>query len=264
MEKIILSFLFLCFFSNIAFAKAYFADKEKMILKSDFIAIVNITNVIFIETDKQYRNQEANASVNKILKGNTENNITFFVPCFFPCAVASVKKGPYIVFLKHEKNKLSGVNWGLSYRPIKNNKVEWYSNEDTLKLEEKDFVEVIEDITEVIEKQKNRNNLAAEERIDRTTGRSDVCELHKVHMQKVKVTIVYGLPPASDEEERKYFDAKKEFFPNANLGKVEGGCMPSLQKKTNIYVCPRCEKERKSWLKTTGATEPHRYRPPQK
>lgn len=260
MKKIILSILFLCFFSNLVFAKAYFAGKEEMILKSDFIAIVNITDVVSMETDKQYGDQKANASVNKILKGNAENNITFSIPCFFPCAIISVEKGLHIVFLKHEENKLSGVNWLFSYRPIKNNKVEWYSNDDTLKLEEKDLGKVIEDITEVIEKQKNRKNLATEEIIDRTTGRTDVCELHKVHMHKVKVSIIYGLPPPWSDEDRKYFNAKEKFFPNANDGKVEGGCMPSPQKKANIYVCLRCEKEGKDWLKTNRSKK----RPPDK
>lgn len=91
--------------------------------------------------------------------------------------------------------------------------------------------------------------LSAEDMIDRTTGRSGVCELHKVQMHKVKVPIAYGLPLPWSEEERRYFDVKEKLFPNANDGKVEGGCIPSPQKEANIYVCPRCEKEREDWLK---------------
>ena len=91
--------------------------------------------------------------------------------------------------------------------------------------------------------------LAAQELIDGTTGRSDICELHKIHMHKVKVPIVYGLPLSVTKEEKKYFEAKEKLFPNANAGKIQGGCLPSSQEKANVYVCPRCEKERKRWIK---------------
>lgn len=97
--------------------------------------------------------------------------------------------------------------------------------------------------------------LSAEDMIDPTAGQSGVCEVHNISMQKVRVPIAYGFPLPWSEEDKKYFDAKEKLFPHANPGKVEGGCIPSPQKEADIYVCPRCEKEREDWVRANRSQD---------
>ncbi|MCG2711420.1 MAG: hypothetical protein L6416_03740 [Candidatus Omnitrophica bacterium] len=138
-----------------AFAKAYFAEKEEMIVNADIIAIVDITDVKNLEKDKSHGNQEATVSTIKNIKGTADKQFKFFVPCFFPCAITSVEKGQYLVFLKKGKNGLEGCNWHFSYRPIKDNKAEWYKKDTDFKkgssvFEMKELEKVINEITEIL------------------------------------------------------------------------------------------------------------------
>ena len=132
--------------------KAYFAPRDKMVTKADVIAIVEITAVKEVQI---CRNQEAVAKVERMLKGQLGKEVTFLVPNFFPCAITSVSKGRYLVFLKKEDRKrrgydLAGSNWRFSYRPIVDGMIEWYANGKSLTLETKELGKVLSEITRIL------------------------------------------------------------------------------------------------------------------
>jgi hypothetical protein len=81
--------------------------------------------------------------------------------------------------------------------------------------------------------------------VDGTRGRSDICELHHVHMDKKKVQIIYGLMGATDFS-LAYHAASTNSFPHADDVAL-GGCIVDTPKFALIYSCPQCEQARKKW-----------------
>jgi hypothetical protein len=155
-----LMLLLMLVITSAAFGKAYFAPRDEMLAKADVIAVVDITRVKELEPGKQYGNQQASADVVTVLKGKPGKTISFFVPCFFPCALVKLKSGRYIVFLTKEKGKLQGNNWHLSYRPILKDKVEWYTDGSTLALTTQSVDRVLGNIRKVLatQQQKQQSN----------------------------------------------------------------------------------------------------------
>lgn len=111
---------------TIAHAKAYFASKEEMISNSDLIAVVDITDLAAAETGKRLRDELATATVKTTLIGRS--------------------KGDYLVFLSKGKQEMEGCNWHLSYRPVKDGKVEWFKKGSRNELEWQPQDEVLKDI----------------------------------------------------------------------------------------------------------------------
>ncbi len=79
-----------------------------------------------------------------------------------------------------------------------------------------------------------------------TPGKSSLCPLHKAPMRGVVVPIRYGMPVW----DRKYEDAKRQFFPCANEGSVLGGCVVTGKspKKGTALVCEKCNQARSQWF----------------
>lgn len=167
MRKIIIILIISLGISIPVFAEAYFSGKTEMIAKSDIIVIVDIKEIKALEQNPAYREQEAKAYTIKKLKGNPAAEFTFFVPSMFPCAITSVEKGRYIVFLMKvndsiersataadggfsPNSSLEGSNWHYSYRPIKEDKVEWLDNNTISDLKEISLEKAISDINKII------------------------------------------------------------------------------------------------------------------
>jgi hypothetical protein len=81
--------------------------------------------------------------------------------------------------------------------------------------------------------------------VDGTRGRSDICEVHHVRMEKKKVQIVYGLMAATPFS-LAYHAASTNSFPHAD-DVAGGGCIVDTPKWVMIYSCPECEMARKHW-----------------
>jgi hypothetical protein len=135
-----------------AHGKAYFAPKAEMISNSVVIAVVDITDVKSLEPKAQYGDQLATATVNQTLAGRARTNINFRVPCFFPCAITQVSNGTYLVFLSKGNHGLQGCNWHLSYRPVKDGKIEWYGNKSPHELEWRAKEDVLREVKEEVAK----------------------------------------------------------------------------------------------------------------
>jgi len=133
-----------------AFGRAYFAPKREMIAKSQVIAIVQITDVISLEPEKRLGDRRARATIREVLKGAIEKGkeMEFTVPCFFPCAITEVSTGEYLVFLSEEQGQLQGNNWHLSYRPIRDGKVEWYRDDTSYELVQTELDKVVQEVRE--------------------------------------------------------------------------------------------------------------------
>ncbi len=81
-----------------AMASAYFAGKKEMVRKADLIALVEITRLKDLEPDKSCGTKEARAAVIQMFKGSNAQELTFQIPCFFPCAIVKVKPGRHTRF----------------------------------------------------------------------------------------------------------------------------------------------------------------------
>lgn len=132
-------------------AKAYFAAAGEMISNAVVIAVVEITDVKSLEPNVQYGDQNVQATVKQTLAGQAGTNLTFRVPCFYPCAITQVTNGTYLVFLSKGEDGLQGNNWHLSYRPVKDGKIEWYKPDSPYHLEWKPKADVLKEVKRIKE-----------------------------------------------------------------------------------------------------------------
>jgi len=135
-----------------AHGKAYFAPKAEMISNSVVIAVVDITEVKSLVPNEQL----VTATVKQTLAGKVDTIINFRVPCFYPCAIARVTKGTYLVFLSKDKQGLQGCNWHLSYRPVKDGRIEWYKINSRHELEWRAIADVLQEVKEEVAKAHDR------------------------------------------------------------------------------------------------------------
>lgn len=153
MKTLIFTYLVLAMASAELQAKAYFSNKEEMVAKAQVIAIVEIKNLKSLEPEKMAGNQQATVVPIKVLKGTLKSEEELFVPCFFPCAIVKLTPGKYLVFLERDKKvkRLQGFNWHLSYRPIVDGSVAWFSNNElNAGLQTTELEGVIKDITNLL------------------------------------------------------------------------------------------------------------------
>ena len=135
-----------------ALGKAYFAQEKEMIEKCDAIAIVRITEVK--ETDVKtagfdYR-EVAHAEVEDVLKGSLRKEIVLHGNEMFICAQVRFQPGRYLVFLRSQNGLLTGANWHLSARPIRDDKIEWYTKPTELAVSWQPLADVLKGIRETI------------------------------------------------------------------------------------------------------------------
>ena len=152
-------FLFVFIFissSSFCFGEAAFHRKLAMIEQSEFIAIVDISKV---EPAKEKRNgwiysEVALATVEETIKGSLPKNVKLYGGENFICAQVRYKPGRYLVFLRRDKELLSGVNWHLGVRAIKENKVDWFVDDKKLELKESPLPVVLTEIKKLVSAKK--------------------------------------------------------------------------------------------------------------
>ena len=135
-----------------AHGKAYFAPQNEMITRCDAIAVVNVTDVRETEVKTpgfDYR-EVAKAEVEQVLKGSLRKEITLHGSESFICAQVRFKPGRHLVFLKSQNGLLTGSNWQFSVRPIRGDRVEWYTKTDGLELSWQPLADVLKGILETI------------------------------------------------------------------------------------------------------------------
>ena len=115
----------------VSLAKAAYQSKTQMITNSEYIAVVNVTAVHKVDRkgfNWTYSN-EADASLEKSLKGKLPKSFKIYGGENFICAHVELGTGKYLVFLNRSGDLLIGSNWHLSVRPIKDGKIEWFDSE---------------------------------------------------------------------------------------------------------------------------------------
>ena len=135
-----------------AHGKAYFAPQNEMIVKCDAIAVVRITEVKETEVKTpgfDYR-ETARAEVEDVLKGLLRKQIVLHGNESFICAQVRFQPGKYLVFLRSQDGLLTGANWHLSVRPIRDDKVEWYTKPTELAVSWQPLGDVLKGIRETI------------------------------------------------------------------------------------------------------------------
>ena len=138
-------------------AKARYAGKKDMIQEAECIAIVSITKVE--KEDKKgtgwtYR-QKASATVQQCLKGDAKGEITLYGLEDFICAQCKFAKGRFIVFLRKDGALWVGSNWQLGIRPIREGKVQWFKDDQSLfEMEDVPLDQVIAQIGTTVNEQR--------------------------------------------------------------------------------------------------------------
>lgn len=92
---------------------------------------------------------------------------------------------------------------------------------------------------------------------DRTRGKSQVCEVHKVRMAKTTVPIRYGLPPLESKER---IILMFKTFPHAEES-VNGGCVRTSASRAVVFTCDVCKVARQKWADEMKDKQPEIAKP---
>lgn len=145
----------LCFvLPLVAFGKAAYWGKTEMINRSEIIAVVTILKV---EPTKKKRDgwtysEAASAKVEQVLKGDLPPKVVLYGGEDFICAQVHYKPGRHLVFLRHDKDLIIGVNWHLGVREIKNGKLEWFIDDKSLELKSAALSNVLAEVSSLVKK----------------------------------------------------------------------------------------------------------------
>lgn len=126
-----------------AHAKAVFFTKAELIQKASVIAIITIDEpqpavpaggsdpfeVNPAATKLWIYGKKAKVRVEKVLKGKAPKEFVLHGDESFICASCVLSKGRFLGFLTKDESFWVGVNWQSSLRPIRDNEVEWYADE---------------------------------------------------------------------------------------------------------------------------------------
>lgn len=160
-RKIILLATFLLLLPESSNAKAAFLSMEKMIQRSDAIAIVDIIEVK--ETEKKSGHwtfrQIATGKVQQVLKGELDKKITLHGNENFICARHNFEVGRAILFLKKTPEILTGSNWHLSIRKITTrDTIMWFENSENIRLFKTPLSHAVQQIKEIVLAQQLKNS----------------------------------------------------------------------------------------------------------
>ncbi|MBZ0184961.1 MAG: hypothetical protein K8F91_01825 [Candidatus Obscuribacterales bacterium] len=130
-------------------AKAAFKTRDNMIDNASVIALVDIEKVepASVKGSLWTYSQIARARPVKVLKGSMPDNARLYGQENFRCAQVIYKPGRALVFLSMEGDRLVGNNWGLSVREVKNNSLEWFIDNNSLKTTNQQVSSVISSIS---------------------------------------------------------------------------------------------------------------------
>lgn len=119
-------------------AKYRFLSPTEMIQNSDVIAIVDISSVEDVETTSEHwtYTQRAHATIDQLIKGRPEKSIILVGKLKKKLCVPdwTLEPGKQLVFIRKRKSNDDYVsaNSGAGLLPIRNGKVAWFSNMNTL------------------------------------------------------------------------------------------------------------------------------------
>lgn len=150
--KIVTLFLTLLLTTPSAFGKAAFYGKKETIEKSEAIAIVNITKVEMARVKRGgwTYSERAHATVERTLKGGLAGKATLHGGENFICAQVRYEPGRHLVFLRRDGDLWCGVNWHFGVRKIKKDKLDWFADDTSLKLETAELNSVVEQIEAIL------------------------------------------------------------------------------------------------------------------
>jgi hypothetical protein len=136
-----------------SFSKAAYYGKREMIKQAEIIAIVNVSKIESAAAKGKgwTYGEVATARVEKVLKGKLPETALLYGKENFICAQVHYQPGRQIVFLRHDKDLLTGVNWHLGVRPIKNEQVDWFIDDKQLNLNSAPASEVLQEIETIIQ-----------------------------------------------------------------------------------------------------------------
>ena len=159
MKKTGFVLLILLFMTTSAFAKAYFAGKKEMIQQAQYIVLVNISKIENVT--KQGNNwiyrQKASGTVEQCLKGEAAEEIEIYGMESFICAQSRYEKGRVLLFLRKDGDLWCGSNWHLGVRPVYDNKVQWFKDDEfRFEFVETSLEDVISDIRRTLHGENNR------------------------------------------------------------------------------------------------------------
>lgn len=199
MKKAVLTSI-LSLAATAAWARAYFAPQGEMISNAQVIAVVDIrsvatpaglyeamtSSVARVESREQgakllFPYKVATGIVETVLKGDPRKSVSFRVPTFFPCAVTEVHKGRHLVFLSQADGALQGNNWHYAYRPISDDRTEWYESQSSLRLVAMPLSTVIRQVTDAIQESEPPNGSADTDDAPRHGSAADVSGTTKIH-----------------------------------------------------------------------------------
>ena len=132
MKSFLTALLLIELLSPHAIAKAYFQTKRQMIEGAEVIAIISISEIRPSEAVGKtwtYR-QEASAQAETVLKGELPEEFTLHGSETFICAQCPLSQGRFLAFLKKDGELWAGSNWHLSLRPVTEDEVAWYADEE--------------------------------------------------------------------------------------------------------------------------------------
>jgi len=133
----------------VAFAKAAYWGKVHMIEHAEFIAVVTITKV---EPAKEKRtgwtySKAATVTVEQVIKGKLAKKVVLHGGEDFICAQVHYQPGRHLVFLRRDGDLLVGENWHLGVREIKDDSLDWFTDDKSLKLKRTSLAEVLSEIS---------------------------------------------------------------------------------------------------------------------
>lgn len=145
-------------------AKAAYQSKAQMIKYSQYIALVNIKRVN--EVSKQGFNwtysKEAEATLEKSLKGDLPKEFKIYGGENFICAQVALGPGEYLVFLNHSVEHLIGSNWHLSVLQVKDGKIDWFESDNSNALKPTPEKTVIAEIENVLSDKRQFDTLPSD------------------------------------------------------------------------------------------------------
>jgi hypothetical protein len=150
-----------------AHAKAYFHTRSELIRNAEVIAIVSIGEPEATKPKGRFDEgpkgshwtygQQAKVHVERLLKGQIEDDFVMYGGESFICASCVLTKGKFLAFLKKDGGLWAGANWQLSLRPVRDQQVEWYvSEEQRFPMEFQNLDEVVTSIQTAIKEEKDK------------------------------------------------------------------------------------------------------------
>jgi hypothetical protein len=118
---------------------ATYKTMNDMIVEADVIAVVRIERVddVNIKKSQWTYSKRAVTSPLQVVKGTLPQSFSILGGENFRCAQCKFEPGKALVFLDRDGDAYVGNNWQFSIRPIRDTRLEWFKDENSLVMEPK-------------------------------------------------------------------------------------------------------------------------------